>query len=99
MVSLFAWSSILGFPEGFESYVLLDNGGQASCLRLAHDRELPRPIDHRRGELECLLHGDAAFQQFWQTTWAGRNGHPLSQVMGDCADGWQATHTRVSRDI
>lgn len=33
--------------------------------------------------------GDAAFRQFWETTWASRNGHPLSRVMGDCADFWQ----------
>ena len=33
--------------------------------------------------------GDAAFRQFWETTWATKNGHPLSQVMGTCADAWQ----------
>jgi hypothetical protein len=33
--------------------------------------------------------GEPAFREFWQTTWAGRNGAPLSRVMGGCADDWE----------
>jgi hypothetical protein len=34
--------------------------------------------------------GDPAFRQFWETSWATKNGHPLSVVMGNAADGWEA---------
>jgi hypothetical protein len=40
--------------------------------------------------------GDGPFRQFWETTWASRNGKPLSHVMGDAADAWQARGGRVS---
>ena len=39
--------------------------------------------------------GDKAFREFWETTWASKNGKPLSQVMGDCADIWQAGGGKV----
>jgi hypothetical protein len=39
--------------------------------------------------------GDKAFREFWETTWATRNGHRLSEVMGGCADAWQAGGGKV----
>ena len=44
---------------------------------------LDRPIGHRD------------FRRLWETSWASRNGRPLSQVMGDCADSWQAAGGKV----
>jgi Helix-turn-helix domain len=41
--------------------------------------------------------GDAAFRQFWETSWATKNGHPLAVVMGNAADGWEAAGGRVPR--
>jgi hypothetical protein len=39
--------------------------------------------------------GDQGFQEFWETSWAARNGGPLSKVMKGCADSWEAAGGRV----
>jgi hypothetical protein len=39
--------------------------------------------------------GDESFRKFWETTWATKNGHPLSRVMGDAVDNWEASGKRV----
>ncbi len=39
--------------------------------------------------------GDRAFQEFWETSWAARNGERPSQTMGTCADAWEAAGGKV----
>ncbi len=39
--------------------------------------------------------GSPDWRRFWEASYAGRDGQPLSQVMATCADAWQAMGEKV----